>query len=278
MEDFASGREIILEVLKNMRLQGEELLYSTIVPTSYEIYLHPDDYQRLEGVLPQVVAQAKRALTDELGRINRSTSVANRVRSLLKRPILPSERAGGEWDVRILADADEELARGDIHVYSTMALAETGAYAGNLTKRIFTSRLGGRAETHEVPAQAPDRAAPLATLTYEDENGPQTYRVDRPHLVVGRGGPGYWVDLKLATVPDVSREHIRVRYDEETRRFYIKDLSTLGTTVNGAAIPSSIEVVGEEKRDRNIEVPLPPVAVIGLAGAVFLHFKSVGGA
>jgi hypothetical protein len=114
----------------------------------------------------------------------------------------------------------------------------------------------------------------LATLTWRDENGEGLFRMEKPQVVVGRGGPGYWVDLKLRTVPDVSRDHLRLRYDEPERRFYIKDLSTLGTTVNGAAIPSSIEVRDGEKVDRNVEVPLPLEAEIGLAGAVVIRFRA----
>jgi hypothetical protein len=30
-------------------------------------------------------------------------------------------------------------------------------------------------------------------------------------IVIGRGGRDYWTDLKLNTLPDVSREHVRLR-------------------------------------------------------------------
>lgn len=282
MEDSARGREVILEIIRNMRLHGEELLYSTIVPASYEVYLHPDDHRRLEGVLPEIVAQAKRALTEELGRRNRRLPQLDRVRSLLGWERVPSERADRDWDVRVLPDANDELTRGDIHVYSTLVLPEAASYAGNRTRRIFTSRLGERSEIREEPGAPPATASTadatvLATLMYEDDNGAHSHRMDKPSLVIGRGGPGYWVDLKLKTVPDVSREHVRLRHDPQTGQFLIKDLSTLGTTVDGETIPSSIEVEGETRRDKNIEVPLPPAAVIGLAGAVFLHFRAGAG-
>jgi len=39
-----------------------------------------------------------------------------------------------------------------------------------------------------------------------------------------------------------SREHFRLRRDPETGKFFLKDLSRLGTTINGVAAPSSIEV------------------------------------
>jgi len=183
--------------------------------------------------------------------------------------------------------------------------------SGSRTRRIVTARRGDRLESREAPpvgapaspvppapsappapvatpspsgpaapALAPSASTvtattqPLATLSYRDENGDGVFRMEKPQVVVGRGGPGYWVDLKLKTVPDVSRDHLRLRYDEPERRFYIKDLSSLGTTVNGAAIPSSIEVRGGEKVDRNVEVPLPAEAEIGLAGAVFIRFRA----
>jgi hypothetical protein len=98
---------------------------------------------------------------------------------------------------------------------------------------------------------------------------------DQTQIVVGRGRKGLLGDLKLQTLPDVSREHIRLRWDA-TSSVYIKDLSRLGTTVNGKVIPSSVETDQEHKLDKNIEVVLPGHASIGLAGVVFLDFESTG--
>ncbi|HEX6972502.1 MAG TPA: FHA domain-containing protein, partial [Limnochordia bacterium] len=86
----------------------------------------------------------------------------------------------------------------------------------------------------------------------------------------------YWTDLKLDTLPDVSREHLRLRRDPATGQFFVKDLSRLGTTVNGEKVPSSIEFAEGEKRDRNVEAPVPKQARIGLAGVVFLEFRCNG--
>jgi pSer/pThr/pTyr-binding forkhead associated (FHA) protein len=115
----------------------------------------------------------------------------------------------------------------------------------------------------------------LATIAYEDESGRHVYEVRKPEIVIGRGGVGYWVDLKLDVVADVSREHARLRRDETSGRFYIKDLSRFGTTVDGRPIASSVETRrGDERRDLGVEELLPPVARIGLAGLVFLDFKA----
>jgi predicted component of type VI protein secretion system len=80
--------------------------------------------------------------------------------------------------------------------------------------------------------------------------------------VVGRGGRDYWTDLKLDTLPDVSREHCRLRRDATTGQFFLTDVSSLGTTIDGAkAAPQQ-------------ETPLPARARIGLAGVVYLEFRS----
>ena len=280
MEDKVRGRDIIAQVVANMRSQGEELRYSTIVPAAYDVYLHPADFQRLESLAAVIADQARRALDEELDKINRASQIEARVRDALHRPRMPHERAGSAWEIRLISDPNDELAPGDILVDSTLVLPESESLSGSRTRRIVTTRRGDKVESHEAPANesAPHAAAPtsgaLATLTYRDENGEHSFRMEKHQVVVGRGGPGYWVDLKLKTVPDVSRDHLRLRYDEPERRFYIKDLSTLGTTVNGAAIPSSIEVRDSEKVDRNVEVPLPSEAEIGLAGAVFIRFRA----
>jgi hypothetical protein len=328
MHGRVRGRDVIAQVVANLRSQGEELRYSTIVPAAYDVYLHPNDHARLESLAAVIAEQARRALDGELERLNHASRIEARVRDVLRHPRLPYERAGPAWEIRLIADPDDELEPGDILVDSTLVVPDPESLSGSRTRRILTTRRGDRVESREAaateltpssgvagaavapgpltpvtgstpasePAQGSTPASPaaaiaaapsgpdgssrsvpsgaLATLSYRDENGDHVFHMEKPQLVVGRGGPGYWVDLKLKTVPDVSRDHLRVRYEPPEGRFYIKDLSTLGTTVNGASIPSSIEVRDGEKVDRNVEVPLPPEAEIGLAGAVFIRFKA----
>jgi hypothetical protein len=93
-------------------------------------------------------------------------------------------------------------------------------------------------------------------------------------IVVGRGGRDYWTDIKLDTLPDVSREHFRLRRDPASGQFFLKDLSRLGTTIDGERAPSSLEFEGADKRDLNREAAVPKKAKIGLAGVVFMEFRS----
>lgn len=115
-------------------------------------------------------------------------------------------------------------------------------------------------ETHEEEGTKP-RA--FAYLRYTDQQGPKTFEVTKNQMVIGRGGRSYWVDLKLETLPDVSREHCRIRRDPETRRFTIEDVSQFGTAVNGKPV------------GQNASAELPRRATISLAGVVDLQWEAL---
>jgi len=270
----ATGRDIIQELVRNMREGLEPLQYSTLAPAIYHVYLHADDLDRLRGLIPRIIDEAHRALDSELAVLNRA-SLSNKLK--LSRKAAPKvEAPAGGWAIDILENTDEETQPGDIVIYSELALPAKPDYGtGSMTKRIATSRLGGElkyAQKYEEKPAGP--AETYATLAYEDDKGPQSYRMTKNQIVVGRGGRDYWTDLTLETLPDVSREHIRLRRDPATGKFFVKDLSRLGTTIDGRKIPSSVEYVGDEKKDKNLEVDLPQRARIGLADVVFLDFQA----
>ncbi len=325
----ATGKDIILDIVENMRAYQEELLYSSVVPTAFEVHLHPDDYDRLEAIFPAIAGEARRALDEELMRQNRRRG-PEWFRKLTK-PGGPAQPAHDGWTVAFFRDENEELQLGEVVVDSRLTLPpapELGA--GTRTRRITTSRLGqqtstksqlidepqpapavsaprriaapppipaaipaatksaieappdatgrtvspiGVPEVESIPSTAGPPASVYATLTFEDNSGRRTHTVTQAQLVIGRGGAGYWVDLRVDAAPDVSREHVRLRRDASTGQFFLKDLSLYGTTVNGERVASSIDASGGAKRDVNVEVPLPPVARIGLADMVFLDFR-----
>jgi hypothetical protein len=271
----ATAREIILEIVRNMREGLEPLQYSTLAPAIYDVYLHPDDMERLRGIVPRILEEARRALDAELESLNRG-GLAERLKIARHSEPKVSAPVGG-WQIRILENTDDGVGTGDIVIYSELALpAKTELGAGSMTKRIATRRMGSTQiapQTSYQPAAAPADA--VAVLEYEDNGGRKTFHMTKDEIVVGRGGRDYWTDLKLETLPDVSREHFRLRRDPQTGKFFLKDLSRLGTTINGERAPSSIEFVNNEKRDRNVEAAVPDRARIGLAEVVFLDFRSI---
>jgi len=278
----ATAREIILEIVRNMREGLEPLHYTTLAPAIYHVYLHPEDMERLRGIANRIVDEARRALDAEVEALNRA-GIAERLK-LTKRSdpkIVPPETG---WQIQLLENTDDDTQPGDILINSELALpAKNDIGAGSMTKRIATRRMAGSetvaTQTYApadkpVPAPSPVSTDGFAFIEYEDNGGRKSFSMTKDQIVVGRGGRDYWTDLKLDTLPDVSREHFRLRRDPATGQFFLKDLSRLGTTINGEKAPSSVEFVGGEKRDRNVEAPVPPQARIGLAGVLFLEFRS----
>jgi hypothetical protein len=274
-----TAREIILEIVRNMREGLEPLHYSTLAPAVYHVYIHPGDMERLRGIVPRIVDEARRALDAEMESLNRA-SLAERLK-LSRRSEPQITPPDGGWQVTILENTDDDAEPGDIVIYSELAMPAKAEFgAGSMTKRIATRRMGG-AQTAAQPVyeKAPEAAEgagqpACATIEYEDNGGRKTYRMTKDEIVAGRGGRDYWTDLKFDTLPDVSREHFRLRRDPASGKFFLKDLSRLGTTINGEKAPSSVEFVDGEKRDRNLEAPVPEQARIGLADVLFLEFRS----
>jgi hypothetical protein len=275
----ATAREIILEVVRNMREGLEPLHYSTLPPSIYHVYLHTDDLERLRAIVPRIVEEARLALDAEVEAMNRA-SLAERLRISRKQEPKIAVPDGG-WQVQLLENTDDDVQPGDIVIHSELALPSRAEFgSGSMTKRIATRRLAGRETTEKSVGPAPqtrpeaEGAAAFAVIEYEDNSGRNSYRMTKDEIVVGRGGRDYWTDLKLDTLPDVSREHFRLRRDPASGKFFLKDLSRLGTTINGDKVPSSIDFTGGEKQDRNVEAPVPPQARIGLAGVLTLEFRS----
>src|ERR1035438_1944070 len=213
----ATARDVILEIVRNMKEGLEPLHYSTLAPAVYHVYLHPDDMERLRAIVPRIIEEARRPLDAEVGALN-GPSIVERLK-LAKRAAPKVTAPDGGWQIRILENTDDEVATGDILIYSELALpvkAELGA--GSMTRRIATRKLGATQVTNVPAAQTPAADAPaapapddgaFAVIEYEDNSGRKTFRMTKDEIVVGRGGRDYWTDIKLDTLPDVSREHFR---------------------------------------------------------------------
>jgi FHA domain-containing protein len=286
-DDKLSGRIIIETILANMRQQVEELRYSKVVPAAYDVYLHAEDQQRFEILAHEIAAEAVRALQERLELLNRPSRL-DRARDLIGRSRLPYKKVG-PWLVRITRDPDGAVPLGRALVVSQIALAGAEAFDGQRTRRLATlSEPAGETAAPEALMPAPAAPAPvavvpaetratesaetreiaiatatvLATVAWEDQAGPHRYRMTSSELTIGREAQGSTADVRLDTLPDVSRLHARVRHHPEDGRFTIEDLSMLGTTVNG------------EPLTRGTPRELPSPSDIRLAETITLRFES----
>jgi len=259
-----------------MRRNLEPLKYSTLAPSRYTVYLHATEFARLEGIIPILQEQTARALTDELQRLNRRSRLERWTGRWRRDPDPDIRNAAAEWQVDFLADPDGDMTEGDLLIDSELILpASPDLGVGERTRRITTVHAGSRTTTREQTVNRSPAASPapvLARIEYEDDAGPHTYEVLKDSVTIGRGGIAYPVDIRIASSPDVSREHARLRRDPQTGRFFLIDLSSLGTTLNGRHVPKGYDDVDGSKRENGAETALPDSARIGLADTVFLEF------
>jgi hypothetical protein len=232
--DKATGKDIILAILDNMRESEEPLLYNTLVPSHYDVYLHREDYNRLSGIFPRIRDESAQALGKELAGLNKKGF------SLLPGHQSRSSRyeaAEKEFSVKFHIDENEELTPGDILVDSRLTLPSQVEYGiGTKTQRSETIRSGG--ETRKLrkfqEEARQDSSSAVAKLSFKDKEGhDREFLMTSQEIAIGRGGRSDFCDLELDAPADVSRQHFYLRQDPETREFFIQDVSKFGTSVNG---------------------------------------------
>lgn len=318
MSARATGKEIVEAVVENLRQNLEPLATQTLVPSVFHVYLHQADFERLRTVFPRLVLDTKTVLDGELERLNRESGPREVLRRLLSPPRAKSERPAEverysrvalEWEVQFQEDPNDDLGPGDVAVMSELALPQARSYGGgSLTRRVQTKRAAGSGSATSRTEAGRSAAAALARLHYVDAGGERTYRMVRPEITIGRVSSAVDTDLRLETSLDVSRRHVRIRHRMSDNSFWIRDLSSLGTTLNGAALPRPAEAAAEasvegagrgdgpteggsveggavqngdagsgdvasQGSDSDSWVPLPDGSRIGLAGVLTIDFR-----
>jgi hypothetical protein len=257
-ETRLSGNIIIGELLRNMELGKFEMTYSVLLPCIFTIYLNPSDHATLSSVFNLVVDDARRALRDRVAQMN----AAPKKLGLPRRGKAAKEHkiACHDWDIEFLPDA--EVPAGDIEIHSELNETAQPGYHGTKTTLIGhePSARADRATTQRV-ASARRVDTIYAEVRYHDDSGPQVYPVTQNRVRVGRGGEDQPMDLALYTNDEVSREHLAIRRDPATGAFFISDLSTNGTTLNG------------KKLQKGVEQTLSERAEIGVGGILKLEFE-----
>ncbi len=255
----ARGRDIILAIVDNMQEALEPLLYSTVAPSRFDVYLHEEDYDRIIGILDRIRSESKRALDARVKQLN--------TKPLFGQVPVTVEPAEGDWFIRVLKAEEENFEPGDILVDSALTMpVHTEFGVGAKTQRVVTVRSRGESRRIRRYLEEAGAAEPrFARFSYRDRNGQQReVFMSKKDVLVGRGGENIPCDLELTCVEDVSRSHFYLRVDEEKgREFWIQDVSKFGTAVNG------------RKLEKGQWTQLPAKAVIRLAEKVDLEFEAL---
>jgi len=287
--------EIINFLLDEMEAGMSPSFYSNLVPSVYDVYLYIDDFERLRPLEQRIREEAIHAFNEKLAELNKS----GESKFKLPLPALPGgkpKRAKryetlGDWTIEFHENTDEDAKENPLVIHSTFPFSNSlpEDRAGTMTERITKRRIDGQTSTSTTTATSAStstersgaidtrRASGIvyANLTYDDDAGPHTFQMTKDLIKIGRGAADRWVDLKVKSKKDVSREHLQIRRDPATGHFFVKDVSSLGTTINGKRVPSSMQMVNGQEVDSNIEVQLPEKAEIGLAGVMTIDFKAI---
>jgi hypothetical protein len=240
-----------------MELGRFEMAYSILLPCIFRVYLHPEDFARLQGVLGLIVEDARRALSARVSKLNTAPTILGVRRHRPK----DHRIASADWAIHIIADTEDSVAPGGIEIHSELNETDQPGLKGVRTTLI--------ADDPERPARAgqatravPDRTDRIfADIRYEDDTGAQLYLITQNLVRVGRGAEDEPMDLALYTNDEVSREHLVLRREPATGQFFAMDKSTNGTWLDG------------KRLKRDVEHPVPERAEIGVAEVLTLLFQ-----
>ena len=120
-----------------------------------------------------------------------------------------------------------------------------------------------------------EAARGVAQLAYVDEQGPHIFVMRKDMVSIGRGGSAHWVDVQVTTGPRVSREHCRIRRADDGR-FFLQDLSTWGTSVNGQRVKPFVRTSpAGQLEETGQQHELARGARIQLADALLVEFQTL---
>ncbi len=268
-EQKLSGDIIIGELLRNMELGKFEMTYSVLLPCVFTVYLNSKDHATLCGVFNLILEDARKALRTRVAQLNAKPSgfaLARRNKNTKEYKI-----ACHDWDIEFLPDA--EVPDGDVEIHSELSEAVQPGYRGTKTtlmEREPTASAPRANATLPRVAEATVLRKPVdvvrveqthAELRYQDESGPQVYLMTQNKIRVGRGGDDAAMDIPLYTSDEVSREHLNLRRDPATGSYFVIDLSTNGTWLNGKRLRKGAEEL------------LPDGAELNLGEVLAVHFE-----
>jgi len=265
-----SGRDIWQAVRTELTANLYTLPFSRVVPTVYHVYLHPDDFETIEGLVARIASDIEKAIGQEIQRLNDEAARRGGLRGMLrKRTDEPAIEMPEKIEIFILPDEDGELQRGALGIVSRLLVPARSEFVGPATVRtVRTVVADGRRTATVVDGGAPRRA----TLAYRDEVGDQRVPILKDLVKIGRGGSGAWADVQVFSTPKVSPEHCWIIRDPQGH-FFIRDVSVWGTSVNGRPLPPAERTTEGKVSAPGEQTELPPGARIQLADALVIDFS-----
>ena len=232
----------------------------------WEISIHPDANSELERGQIGIVSRLSVAATPKFEGGTPTTRIARTVVTGTLRRTTTREEA---------ASAGPATAKAVALQPSTIQMATSIALGADPSADPSAEALA-KVEALAKAAEPRVEAAPgVAQLAYVDEQGPHIFVMRKDVVSIGRGGSAHWVDVQVTTGPRVSREHCRIR-QADNGRFFLQDLSTWGTSVNGQRVKPYVHTTpAGQLEETGQEHELPREARIQLADALQIEFQTL---
>lgn len=292
-----TAKEIVDTIVEAMNKGMEDLGGSYLVPSYYEVLLHPEALESLKTVVPYVIERSRAHLDKQLASLNHRHYSAelgglkkwfnqNFGRQNEASPMQVSQvykRTGNSWVIEINPCFDADLPLNYIGVRAELQLQEAvkspvrqgrerevqqehGIAPVPRTRR-FTVSEDSLPKMPVAPPMmgvfSPRLERVFAVITYRDNEGQHRFEMLQRDLTIGRADASNpEVGLRIHTHSDVSRLHLRIRFNEENQSFMVKDESTFGTHLDGLPIP------------QKQWIPLNVYAELFLADSVLLTFQA----
>jgi hypothetical protein len=291
-----SVKEIISTITAAMHKGIEDLGGSYLVPSYFEVLLHPDTYTSLNNLEPYIKERARAKLEQELYLLNQR-HFSKQLGGLKKwihqtfqkrditSPSQPSQaykKTAVQWVIEMNPSYEADIPLNYIGVKAEMRGLEHPT-APIITPQLPVNAIQETPRTRRFTAKEPEVspqairevqepksaavvviAEPLAQISYQDNTGYHVVQMQRPDIIIGRADTTNTdVDIRIHTNADVSRTHLRINYDLQTRSFKVREQSKFGTHLNGLPLPS------------NVWTSLGSYAELTLADTVTLIFQAL---
>ena len=228
----------------------------------WEISIHPDANSELERGQIGIVSRLSVAATPKFEGGTPTTRIGRTVVAGTLRRTTTREEA---------ASAGPATAKAHALQPSTIQMATSVALDADPSAEAL-AKVEALAQAAEPRVEV---ARGIAQLAYVDEQGPHIFVMRKDAVSIGRGGSAHWVDVQVTTGPRVSREHCRIRRADDGR-FFLQDLSTWGTSVNGQRVKPYVHTSpAGQLEETGLEHELPRDARIQLADALLVEFQTL---
>src|SRR5438067_2089682 len=126
-----TGQIIIDQLIRNMEVGQFEMAYSVLLPCVFSLYLHPEDYTRLAGIMELIKEDSKRALSSKLAQLNAKPIGFGLTRAGKDRK--EYKIACKDWALEFFPDSEGTVPAGDVEIHSDLNEIPQPGYHGTKT-------------------------------------------------------------------------------------------------------------------------------------------------